>query len=95
MMQDYRTAQNNFLVNLCAGSSRIGGGAMPSGEIQSRLLCISPGKLSAPYMVKLLRSCNPPIIARLEKDHILLDVRTIQEKELKTMAQAIRELAAD
>jgi len=85
--------QNNFLVNLCDGSSRIGGGAMPSGEIQSRLLCMSPGKLSAPYIVKLLRSYNPPIIARLEKDHILVDVRTIQEKELKLVAVALRKLS--
>ncbi len=40
-----------------------------------------------------LRSYDPPIIARVENDNVLLDVRTIQEKELKTVAHAIKELA--
>jgi len=86
--------RNNFLVGLCDGLSRVGGGAMPLEEIQSRLLYISPRKLSAPYMIEFLRSYNPPIIARLEKDRILLDVRTIQEKELKIISEAIREISA-
>jgi len=86
--------RNNFLLGLRDGLSRVGGGAMPLEEIQSRLLCISPRKLPAPYIVEFLRSFNPPIIARLEKDHILLDVRTIQEKELKIVSEAIREISA-
>jgi hypothetical protein len=40
-----------------------------------------------------LRSYDPPIIARVEKDHVLLDLRTIQEKELETVAHAIAALA--
>jgi len=84
---------DNFSVGLCDGFSRIGGGAMPLEEIQSRLVCISPQKLSAPHIEKLLRSSTPPIIARLEKDQVLLDVRTIQEKELKVVAEAIREIS--
>jgi len=84
---------DNFLVSLCDGFSRIGGGAMPLEEIQSRLLCICPQKLSAPRIEKLLRSYTPPIIARLEKDQVLLDVRTIQEKELKLVAEAIRKIS--
>jgi seryl-tRNA(Sec) selenium transferase len=41
-----------------------------------------------------LRSYTPPIIVRVEKDHVLLDVRTVQEEELKIVAQAVKELAA-
>jgi L-seryl-tRNA(Ser) seleniumtransferase len=88
-----KISPDNFLVTLCDGSSRVGGGAMPLEEIRSRLLCISPRKLPAPYIVKLLRSYNPPIIARLEKDHVLLDVRTVQEKELRIVAEAISKIS--
>ena len=42
---------------------------------------------------KWLRSYDPPIISRVEKDRALLDVRTIQDRELKTVAQALKELA--
>ena len=84
--------ENNFLISLCDGLSRVGGGAMPLEEIRTRLLCISPRQLSAPYVVNLLRSSNPPIITRLEKDQVLLDVRTIQEKELNIVAKAIKNI---
>ena len=67
---------------------------MPLEEIRSRLLCISPRKFSAFYIVNLLRSYNPPIITRLEKDQVLLDVRTIQTKELEIVAEAIKIISA-
>lgn len=89
-----RVDNTNISLRLCDGFSRVGGGAMPLEEIRSRLLCISPGRLSAPYIVNLLHSYNPPIIARLEKDQVLLDVRTIQEKEVKIVAEAIKLLSA-
>jgi L-seryl-tRNA(Ser) seleniumtransferase len=82
-----------FSVSLCDGFSRVGGGAMPLEEIRSRLLCISPGKLSATYIANALSSHNPPIIARVEKDQVLLDARTIQEKEITLVAEAIKILS--
>ena len=87
-----RVNENNFLIGLCDGLSRVGGGAMPLEEIRSRLLYISPRKFSAAYIVEFLRSYNPPIIARLEKDQVLLDVRTIQEKEINIVAEAIKNI---
>jgi len=84
---------SNFMVGLCDGTSMVGGGAMPLEKIQSRLLCIFPKERSAQFIVELLRLSNPPIIARLEKNQVLLDVRTIQEKELKIVADTIRNLS--
>ena len=45
-------------------------------------------------MEKWLRAYETPIIVRVDTDKVLLDIRTIQEKELKTVAQALEELAA-
>jgi len=89
-----RGGTTNITINLCDGFSRVGGGAMPLEEIRSRLLCISPRKMSANYIVNLLSSYNPPIISRLDKDQVLMDVRTIQEKELKIVAEAIKTISA-
>jgi hypothetical protein len=41
-----------------------------------------------------LRAYDPPIIVRVEHDNVFLDVRTIQDKELKIVAKAIKELAS-
>jgi len=82
-------------ISLCDGFSYVGGGAMPLEGLRSTLLSISPAKLSAPHIVESLRSSDPPVIARLEKGRVLLDVRTIQEKELKLVAEAIRKISAE
>jgi L-seryl-tRNA(Ser) seleniumtransferase len=84
---------DNFSLELADGNSRVGGGALPLLELPSRLLSLVPLKLSPQLMERCLRSFDPPVITRVEKERVLLDVRTIQERELKTTAQAIRDLA--
>jgi len=84
--------ENYTLVGI-DGHSRIGGGALPLQELPTRLLCLTPKKMSAQEMEGWLRSYDPPIIVRIETDQVLFDMRTIQEKELKTVAQALKKLA--
>ena len=66
---------------------------MPLMALPSRLLCLIPGKLSAQAMEKWLRLYTPPIIVRIEKDQVIFDVRTIQDRELKAVPQALKGLA--
>jgi len=84
---------DNFSIEFSKGTSMVGGGALPLLELPTRLLGLIPGKLASQVMEARLRSYNPPVITRLEKERVLLDVRTVQERELKTVAQAIRDLA--
>ncbi|MCP4681617.1 MAG: L-seryl-tRNA(Sec) selenium transferase [Desulfobacterales bacterium] len=88
-----RLETRNFSIELADGNSAVGGGALPLQELQTRLLCLVPQNLSPQFMETWLRSFDPPVITRLEKERVLFDVRTIQEKELETSAQAIRELS--
>jgi L-seryl-tRNA(Ser) seleniumtransferase len=83
----------NFTLEQADANSRVGGGALPLLELPTRLLCLVPEKLSPQFMEAWLRAYDPPIIARVEKERVLLDVRTIQKKELSLVAQAIKELA--
>jgi L-seryl-tRNA(Ser) seleniumtransferase len=39
-----------------------------------------------------MRHNNPPIIGRIEEDHYILDMRTIQEDELSIIENAIANL---
>ena len=84
----------NFSMQLVDGTSRPGGGALPLLELPSRLLSLVPGKLTSQFMETWLRSYDPPVIARQEKESVLLDIRTIQNRELKIVAQAIKDLAS-
>jgi L-seryl-tRNA(Ser) seleniumtransferase len=83
----------NFSLELADGNSRVGGGALPLLELPSRLVCLVPGSLSSQVIETELRAGDPPVIGRVEKERVLLDVRTVQDRELKTVAQAIRNLA--
>ena len=86
---------DHFRMELVDGFSKVGGGALPLQELPSRLLSLIPGRVSPQDMERRLRSYSPPIIGRLEKERVLLDLRTIQEKELKIVAQALRDLASE
>jgi L-seryl-tRNA(Ser) seleniumtransferase len=84
----------NFSLQLADGTSKVGGGALPLLVIPTCLLALVPGRLSANAIEQKLRDYDPPIISRVEKDQVLLDVRTVQESELKILAAAIKFLAA-
>jgi L-seryl-tRNA(Ser) seleniumtransferase len=84
----------NFEIDFQDGSSKAGGGSLPSLELPSRLVCLHPKRLPPSWMATWLRKYDPPIIGRLEKETVILDVRTIQENEMSIVAQAIKELAA-
>jgi len=86
--------RGNFHLSLSSGDSKVGGGALPLLSLPSAIVSLSPGKLSAHAMEAWLRSYDPPIVARVEKERVLMDVRTIQEREMKIVAQALRALAA-
>jgi L-seryl-tRNA(Ser) seleniumtransferase len=70
------------------GFSTVGGGSLPTEEMPTYLLALEPGQPDA--FLRLLRQANPPIIARIETDQVLLDPRTVlQEQE----AALLRNLA--
>jgi L-seryl-tRNA(Ser) seleniumtransferase len=82
-----------FSINLKDTISKVGGGSLPLLELPTRVLSIKPNGLSIKHMEEWLRSYDPPIIVRVEKERVFLDVRTIQERELKTVAKSIIEMA--
>jgi L-seryl-tRNA(Ser) seleniumtransferase len=84
----------NFDVDLADGNSMVGGGALPLTDLPTRLLSLIPKRLSARSMDEWLQSYDPPIIVRVDQDKVVLDVRTIQDNEMNTVAGAIKELAA-
>ena len=85
----------NFAISLTDGFSQVGGGALPLEGIKTRLLCLSPKRLSASHIADSLRSYDPPIIARLDKNQVLLDARTIGDQELEIVATAIRKTSTE
>ncbi len=57
--------------------ARVGGGALPQESLLSRALALALPPLAPHQLEARLRQLSPPIIARLEHETLLLDVRTI------------------
>lgn len=83
----------NFRVSIKIGNSMVGGGALPLCGIKSAVICLEPKRMSASEIERWLRFYDPPIISRIEKENVILDARTIQEKEISTVADVINKLS--
>ena len=64
-------------VTLTNGDSTVGGGAAPGTTISSRLLEVSFPGLTPTTAARRLRESTPPVIARIDHDRLLLDLRTV------------------
>ena len=73
------------------GESLIGGGATPEQPIPTWLIAID---CDAAEAERRLRSVDPPVIARIERGRILLDLRTVFRAEENELADALRGLCA-
>jgi L-seryl-tRNA(Ser) seleniumtransferase len=88
-----KVESHTFALSITDGESKVGGGALPLLVLPTSLVCLTPGNLSAYTLGEKLRAYDPPIISRIEKDQVLIDVRTVQENELNIVARAIRALS--
>lgn len=57
--------------------SRIGGGSSPGGERPTVVLDLVPTKRPAHRVVRALRQGAPAVVARLQDDRVVLDLRTV------------------
>jgi len=81
-------AANGWRVALVSGSSAVGGGSAPGLELPTVLLSIAKDGESADATERWLRSLDPPVIARIEHDLVVLDLRTVlpdQDQALTTL----------
>ena len=71
------------------GRSTVGGGSLPGETLPTYLLALT---VTHPdQFLKRLRSCQPPIIARLEEDHVVLDPRSVLPEQDETLLAGLLE----
>ena len=79
-------------VELRDGESVIGGGAAPGSVLPTILISIATERLSADEMAKELRHHDPPVVARVEEDRLVIDLRTVFPEQEASLAEALRKL---
>ena len=83
-----RLGGSGLSFELLDGLSAIGGGSLPGETLPTRLLAVlsadSPDRLAA-----RLRAADPPVIGRIERDRLVLDLRTVLPEEDELLAETL------
>ena len=72
------------------GMSTVGGGSAPGSQLPTRLVEIAKDGRTADQIEQSLRTLDPPVIARIEDDRVVLDLRTVSAEEEPLLATLLR-----
>jgi L-seryl-tRNA(Ser) seleniumtransferase len=70
-----------------SGMSAVGGGSAPGFELPTWLVSVMKDGVSATALEEGLRTAARPIIARIEQDRLVLDLRTVSPEDDELLAR--------
>ena len=82
--------ESDWTARVIDGMSTVGGGSAPGSELPTRLVEISKDGMSAGQIEQHLRTVDPPVIARIQDDHLTLDLRTVSLDEDNLLVALLR-----
>jgi L-seryl-tRNA(Ser) seleniumtransferase len=78
-----------FSAQVVEGSSAVGGGAAPTLELPTWIVAVSHAAVRPTALAARLRTGDPPVVARVADDRLLLDLRTVAEEEEERLRRAL------
>ncbi|HKX30494.1 MAG TPA: L-seryl-tRNA(Sec) selenium transferase [Blastocatellia bacterium] len=88
-----QSSVSGLRLKLIEGYSVVGGGCAPEAKLPTMLIGVSSERLSTTEIEAWLRQNDPPVIARIAEDQLMLDLRTVDpqgEEELITALGRLR-----
>jgi L-seryl-tRNA(Ser) seleniumtransferase len=76
-------------INVIEDSSQAGGGSLPEIEFKTYAVGVNPLRISVNTLEERLRHGNPPIIARIKNDALIIDARTVRNSEINALVKGI------
>lgn len=69
--------------------SQVGGGALPLQDLPTVVVAIKPLGISVNSLEENLRKGDPPVVCRISREELLLDMRTVFDEEIPLLAAGI------
>lgn len=69
------------------GDSIVGGGSLPGNTLPTYLVAVNHPELNK--LASALRRCDPPIVARVANDRLLIDPRTVLEGQAQHLLESV------
>lgn len=76
-------------VSAVRDTSQVGGGAYPLHDLPTWVVSINPLPVTVNEFESNLRTCTPPVISRISRERVLLDMRTISTGETSLLPECI------
>lgn len=87
------SSEGDLRVSLEPSQAAFGGGTSPEKLFESRAISVVDRRLSPDAITERLRALSPPVVARVEHDRVLLDLRSIQPEEDPAVTAALGALS--
>jgi len=89
LAQSIRELAADCAIEVIEEFGQIGGGAVPGQMLPSFIVALQPPKISVTELENRIRLGEPTIVARISKDRLLLDVRTLNESDFPEISAQI------
>ncbi|MDO9574226.1 MAG: L-seryl-tRNA(Sec) selenium transferase, partial [Candidatus Contubernalis sp.] len=77
-------------INVIDGYSQVGGGSLPLEKLPTKLVSLQPYRMvTIEEAVERLREEVVPVIARIHKNQLLIDVRTVLQEEMPLLQDSL------
>jgi L-seryl-tRNA(Ser) seleniumtransferase len=80
----------NVKIEKC--KSKIGGGSLPEELLDSYAVALYPDKINASRIDREFRSQEIPIVARINEDRVILDMRTVFDDDYEIIAEEVNRI---
>ena len=77
-------------MEIVEGRSVIGGGAAPNVTLLTYVVAISSDRYRSRELLDRLRNQSPPVVARIEEERLILDLRTVAVDERANLLHGLR-----
>ena len=67
----------------------MGGGALPLQKLPTRVIVLSSAVTPVSVAERRMREHEPPVIVRIQRDKVCIDLRTVAEKEEDELEAAL------
>jgi len=92
ILKQLALARRTIDFEIIEGTSVIGGGSTPNHPLPTKLVSIQSQESSASQIETRLRDNSPPILARVENDRVLLDLRTVLPEQDADLVVGLKRL---
>jgi L-seryl-tRNA(Ser) seleniumtransferase len=81
-------SRDDIAADVADGYSTVGGGSLPGEVLRTKLLALHDG--SPDQTAAALRAAQPPVVARIEGDRLVLDPRTVAPEEEEALIAVLK-----